>query len=108
VMQFSFKICSSETSLEANWMFCWPCITVYQYNGTNVMYFSLNLLRIKGIYVFRALLAHPQEALYKRHLVCCFRIMSFGWNSNRGIGNWHCTHASYQVPFVQNLLRMGK
>jgi hypothetical protein len=26
--------------------------------------------------MFRALLAHPQEALHKRHLVKCARIMS--------------------------------
>jgi hypothetical protein len=40
------------------------------------MHFSFNLLRIKGFYMLRALLAHPQEALHKRHLVCCVRIMS--------------------------------
>jgi hypothetical protein len=28
--------------------FFWPCIIVYQYDETNVMQFSLNLLRIKG------------------------------------------------------------
>jgi hypothetical protein len=28
--------------------------------------------------MFRALLAHPQEALYKRHLVYCMRVMSVG------------------------------
>jgi hypothetical protein len=61
-----------------NLIFCWPCIIVYQYNGTNVMYFSFNLLRIKGLYMFRALLAHPQEALHNRHLVYCVRIMSVG------------------------------
>jgi hypothetical protein len=36
----------------------------YQYSETNVMHFLLNLLRIKGLYMFRALLAHPQEALH--------------------------------------------
>jgi hypothetical protein len=50
-------------------VFCWPCITVYQCSETNVMHFLFNLLRIKGLYLFRALLAHPQEALNKRHLV---------------------------------------
>jgi hypothetical protein len=34
----------------------------------------LILLRIKGLYMFRALLAQPQEALHKRHLVYCVRI----------------------------------
>jgi hypothetical protein len=49
-----------------------------QYNETNMMHFPFNLLRIKGPYMFRALLAAPQEVLHKRHLVCCVRIMSDG------------------------------
>jgi hypothetical protein len=28
--------------------------------------------------MFRALFAHPQEALHKRHLVYCVRVMSVG------------------------------
>jgi hypothetical protein len=28
--------------------------------------------------MFRALLAHPQEMLHKRHLVYCVRVMSVG------------------------------
>jgi hypothetical protein len=40
-----------------------------QYSETNVMHFLFRLLRIKDLYVFRALLAHPQESLHKRHLV---------------------------------------
>jgi hypothetical protein len=36
---------------------------VHQYSETSVMRFSFNLLRTKGLYKFRALLAHPQEAL---------------------------------------------
>jgi hypothetical protein len=42
-----------------------------QYSETNVMHFLFNLLRIKDPYMFRGLLAHPQEALNKRHLVYC-------------------------------------
>jgi hypothetical protein len=42
------------------------------------MHFLFNLLRIKGLYIFRALLAHPQEVLRKRHLVYCLRVMSVG------------------------------
>jgi hypothetical protein len=53
-------------------------VIVSQYNETNVMHFSFNLLRIKGLYMFRALLAHPQGTLHKRHLVYCVRIMSVG------------------------------
>jgi hypothetical protein len=52
---------------------------LYQYNETNVVHVSFNLLRIKGLCIFRALLAHPQEVLHKRHLVYCMRIMSVGW-----------------------------
>jgi hypothetical protein len=59
-------------------MFCWPCIIVHQYNETNVMCFSFNLLRIKDLYMFRALLTHPQEALQKQHLLYCARIMLVG------------------------------
>jgi hypothetical protein len=62
---------------------------VSQHNETNVMHFSFNLLRIKGLYMFRALLAHPQEALHKRHLVYCVRVMSvgFGTHCNRATAN---------------------
>jgi hypothetical protein len=49
-----------------------------QYSKTNVMYFLFNLLRINGLYMFRVLLAHSQEALNRRHLVYCVRIMSVG------------------------------
>jgi hypothetical protein len=41
------------------------------------MHFSFNLLRIKVLYIFRSLLAHPQKSLHKRHLVCRVR-MSVG------------------------------
>jgi hypothetical protein len=51
---------------------------IYQYSETNVMQFLFNLLRIKGLYMFRALLAHLQEALQKRHLVYCVCVMSVG------------------------------
>jgi hypothetical protein len=59
-------------------MFCWPCIVVYQFSETNVMHFLFNLLRIKGLYMFQALLAHPQVVLHKRQLVYCVRVMSVG------------------------------
>jgi hypothetical protein len=60
-------------------MFSWPCTTVNQYSDTNLMHFLFSLLRIKGLYMFRALLAHPQDALHKRHLVSCMRVMSVGY-----------------------------
>jgi hypothetical protein len=66
-------------------MFCWPCIIVYQCSETNVMQFLFSLLRIMCLYMFRALLAHPQEALQKRHLVYCVRVMSVGCTSSTSI-----------------------
>jgi hypothetical protein len=42
------------------------------------MHFSFSLLRIKGLCMFRALIAHPQDALHKRHLVHYVRMMSVG------------------------------
>jgi hypothetical protein len=47
-------------------MFCCPCVIVHQYSETSVMHV---LLRIKSLYMFRALLTHPQEALNKRHVL---------------------------------------
>jgi hypothetical protein len=49
---------------------------IHQYSTTNVMHFLFNLLRIKILHMFRALFAHLQEALNKRHLVYCMRVMS--------------------------------
>jgi hypothetical protein len=76
---------------------CWPCIIVYQYNETNVMHFSFNLLRIKGLYMFRALLAHPQEALHKRHLVYCVRIMPVG-RATIAVQSWRS-----QLTYARNI-----
>jgi hypothetical protein len=59
-------------------MLCLPCIIVYHYCEMNVMHILFNLLSIKGHYMFRALLVHLQEALHKRHLVYCVRVMSVG------------------------------
>jgi hypothetical protein len=50
----------------------------FQYSETYVMYFLFNLLRIKGLYMFPALLAHPQETLHRRHLVYCLSVLSVG------------------------------
>jgi hypothetical protein len=61
-----------------NLMFCWQCFIIYQYSKTNVMHFLFSLLRIKGLYIFRALLAHPQEVLHKLHLVYWVSVMSVG------------------------------
>jgi hypothetical protein len=60
-------------------MFCWPCITVSQYNKTDVMHYLFNILRIKGLYMFRALLAHPRRRYKKRHLVYCVCVMTVGY-----------------------------
>jgi hypothetical protein len=51
-------------------------LTMHQYSETNVMHFLFDLLRINGLYMFRALLAHPQEVLNERHLVYCVRVVS--------------------------------
>jgi hypothetical protein len=94
-------------------MLCWPCIIVYQYSETNVMHFLFSLLRSKSLYMFRALLAHPQEELHKQNSVYWMHVMSVGCtrigpHSNPGTANWHNTHAVYQVSFVQRLLKMSK
>jgi hypothetical protein len=75
---FPTLVFTKLTNTDSTLMFCWPYIIVYQYSETNVMHFLFNLLRIKGFYMFRALLAHPQEVLNKRYLVYCLRVMSVG------------------------------
>jgi hypothetical protein len=42
------------------------------------MHFLFSLLRIKVLYIFRALLAHPQEVLHIWHFVYCVCVMSVG------------------------------
>jgi hypothetical protein len=48
---------------------------VDQYSATKEMHLLFSLLRIDGIYMFRALLAHVQEVLQKRHLVHSVRVL---------------------------------
>jgi hypothetical protein len=58
-----------------------------QYSETNVMNFSFNLLRIKGLYMFRGLLTHPQEALGML-CACCVSWLNLGLSfSNPGAVN---------------------
>jgi hypothetical protein len=52
--------------------------TEVQLSENNMMHFLFNLLIIKGLYMFRALFADPQEALNKGHLVHCVHVMSVG------------------------------
>jgi hypothetical protein len=56
----------------------WSVHTIYQISETNVIQFLFNLLRIKDLCIFRALLAEPQEALNKGHLLYCVRVVSVG------------------------------
>jgi hypothetical protein len=60
-----------------------PTVSIYLYSETNMLHFLFSLLRINGLYMFRALLARRQEALHKRHLVYCVRVMSVGCTRNR-------------------------
>jgi hypothetical protein len=78
----------------------------YQYSETNVMHLLLNLLRIKDLITFRALLAHPQEALHKPHVVYFVCVISVGCTKigvehfNPGAANRHNTNAIYKVSFA--------
>jgi hypothetical protein len=95
--ELSLVVCWSTKlgwkGMRSDLMICWPYIAEYQYSETNVMHFLFSLLRIKGLYMFRALLAHLKEALQKQHLVYCVSVMRNGGNSKPGAANWHNTHA---------------
>jgi hypothetical protein len=54
------------------------------------MHILFTLLGIKSLYMFRALLAHHQEALHKRQLVYCVRVAAVQPTDN--------TQEIYQVP----------
>jgi hypothetical protein len=60
-----------------------------------MMLFFFNLLRINGPYMFRALLAHPQDLLHKRQLVYCVRVMSVG-----------CTRIGVELVQATDITRM--
>jgi hypothetical protein len=60
--------------------------SIFQYSENNVIYLSFSLLRIKGLYMFRALFAHPRKAFHKRHLyiACVLRQLvapGLEWNT---------------------------
>jgi hypothetical protein len=56
--------------MQANAIFCFVnMLSRIQHREIDVMYILFSLLRIKGLYMFQALLAHLQEALHKQHLV---------------------------------------
>jgi hypothetical protein len=61
-------------------------VRINQDSETNVMHFLFSLLRIKGLYMFPALLSHPQEALYIALgilLACCVSWLHQDWSQYR-------------------------
>jgi hypothetical protein len=59
--------------------------------------------------MFRVLLAPPQEALYKRHLVYCLRVMSVGCTRiETDLQSWDVqTGSKTYLPCTQWLQRVG-
>jgi hypothetical protein len=55
--------------------------------------------------MFLALLAHPQEARHRQHLVYCACVRSVGYTLEQPTDN---AQTIYQVPLVERLLRMSK
>jgi hypothetical protein len=83
--------------------------TVYQNSESNVMHFLFSLLRIKRLYMFPVLLVYPQEALHKRHLVYCVRVMPVGFYQDWSGTDSTPIHAC-NIPTVvcEAFLRMSK
>jgi hypothetical protein len=73
---------------------------VSQYSETNVMHFLFGLLRIKGLCMFRTLLAHLQEVLHKRHLVYCVGVVGVERNCRSSQQTWHA-HNTPSVVCVE-------
>jgi hypothetical protein len=93
--------CPIYTKILNSLMFCWPCITVYQYSETNVMHFLFSLLRIKDRYVLSITCSSSggttQMALGILH-VCYVSWPHQEW-SGTSAANWN-THTIHQVPFA--------
>jgi hypothetical protein len=77
---FNVGICGVDVS--GRFVLYWNGHFSDQYNETKFMHFLYNLLRIKGRYMFRALLAHLQEALHKRQ-VFILRVCYVSWLMQR-------------------------
>jgi hypothetical protein len=76
-----------------------------------MMRFVFSLLKIKGRYMFRTLLAHPEEVLHMQHLVYWLRVgpaPGLKFHFNPGAANCYNMHAIYQVTLVKILLRISK
>jgi hypothetical protein len=67
---------------------------------------SFNLLRIKGLYMFRPLLARLRESLHRRNLVYWVRIMSVGCGTVEVIIRAQYTKCLIYNIFVSNLMSL--
>jgi hypothetical protein len=57
--------------------------------------------------MFRALLAHPQEAIHKRQLVYCVRVMSVGCATTAvSLRSWHSQLTLY-ARNIQSAVGLG-
>jgi hypothetical protein len=61
------------------------------------MYFLFSLLRIKGLNMFRTLLAYPENVLAQMALDV---LRAVSWLHQDGAADWHNMQAMYQVSFV--------
>jgi hypothetical protein len=56
--------------------------------------------------MFRALLAHPQETLHKRHLVYCMRVMSVGCGTDAVKlllpASYSCGNECFVIAMLEN------
>jgi hypothetical protein len=66
-------------------MFCWPCITVYQYNKTNVMHLSFNWLCHNCSFI--VIVAQPTDITRTQYTKCRLCSASWGWASD--VWNMH-------------------
>jgi hypothetical protein len=66
----------------------------------NVIHCLFNLLRIKDLYMFWAMLVHPQEVLHKWHLVYCVCVMSVGCTRIGVLLYWYAMmHSQHNIKF---------
>jgi hypothetical protein len=83
---------------------------VFQYSETNVMHFLFSLLRIKGLYMFRVLVAHPQEmkhngTWYTACVLCQLAATRVGVERTLHVSSITCSSSGGATQMALGILR---
>jgi hypothetical protein len=119
-LQISCHKCSVSTvhsewsALPYGFMFCWPCIIIYQYSRTNKMHFLCSVYyELTASTCFEHyLLTFRRRCINNNWCIACLLLAGCyqGWSSTSTLvaASIHNMHAIYQLLFMQRLLKVSK